>query len=332
MSVSGGGDGVRGDGGRGHHQVFPTLTALNFISWSIRAQAIMEEQGWWEVMEPPEGTSAGRLTEAMVSKDKKVWAHLFQCLSDDLLMQVAKKKSGKEVWDSLKARFVGADRVRDAQLQTLKAEFDALKMKEDETIDQFARKLTAMSVKYSNLGGTLEDEALVKKLFDTVPNRFLNVVARIEQFFDLKTVAFDDAVGRLKAFEERMKRGAGSVTSNSSGQLLLTQAEWEAKYKRSGGGESSERGGGQGRGRGRGRGHGGRGDSSGRGGTGGTKDKSHIKCFKCHNYGHYANRCPDSKKQEEAHQGQGDGGKEPQALMLAETETVVSGRRGSVSF
>jgi hypothetical protein len=31
-------------------------------------------------------------------------------------MQVAKKKTWKEVWDSLKARFMGADCVRDAQL------------------------------------------------------------------------------------------------------------------------------------------------------------------------------------------------------------------------
>jgi hypothetical protein len=50
-------------------------------------------------------------------------------------------------------------------------------------------------------------------------------VAEIEQFFDLKVVVFDEAVGRLKAFEERTRRGAGAVTTNSSGQLLLTQDE-----------------------------------------------------------------------------------------------------------
>jgi len=77
MSTSGGSDGGRGDGSRGHHQVFPTLMATNFISWSIGVQAIMEEQGWWEVVEPPEGTSADRQTEAAASKDKKVRAHLF---------------------------------------------------------------------------------------------------------------------------------------------------------------------------------------------------------------------------------------------------------------
>jgi len=67
-----------------------------------------------------------------VRKDKKVRADLLQ--PDDLLMQVAKKKKGKEVWDSLKARFVGVDRIKEARLQTLKSEFDAMRMKEDEPL------------------------------------------------------------------------------------------------------------------------------------------------------------------------------------------------------
>ena len=33
----------------------------------------------------------------------------------------------------------------------------------------------------------------------------------------------------------------------------------------------------------------------------GSMTKGHIKCFKCHLYGHYANRCPSEKKEEEAH-------------------------------
>lgn len=124
---------------------------------------------------------------------------------------MAKKKTGKEVWECLKARFVGADRVKEACLQTLKSEFDALKMKEDEPLDQYAGKLTAMSVRYGNLGGTLDDAAMVKKLFDTVPDRFITVVAGIEQFFDLKTLPFEEALRRLRAFEQRTQRGAGNT-------------------------------------------------------------------------------------------------------------------------
>ena len=196
--------------------------------------AIMEEQGWWEIVEPPEAEAGNTLTAAQMStqttKDKKIQTHLFQCVSDELLMQVVKKKTGREVWEALKARFVGAERVRYARLQNLKSEFDALAMKDTESIDEFARKLTAMSVKYSNLGGTLEDSVMVKKLLDTVPERFIQCVAGIEQFCDLKTLVLDDAIGRLKTFEERTKRGAGGVRSEN-GQVLLTQAEWDARQK-----------------------------------------------------------------------------------------------------
>jgi protein subunit release factor A len=96
-------------------------------------------------------------------------------------------------------------------------------MKEDESIDGYAGNLMSMYVRYANLGGSLDDAALVKKILDTVPERFINVVARIEQFFVLKKIAFDEAVGRLEAFEERTKRSSGSART-SGDQVLLTQA------------------------------------------------------------------------------------------------------------
>jgi hypothetical protein len=327
MSIVAGGSGNGGgEGGRGGgeaRQVYPTLTNTNYTSWCIRVQAIMEDREEWEVVEPEEGATtdadAARLAR-IKAKDKKIKANLLQCIPDDLLMQVAKKKTGKEAWDSLKARFIGADRVRDARLQTLRSEFDAIRMKEDDPLDPVVGKLTALSVRCSSLGGSISDAKLVKKLFDIVPERYLNIIAGIEQFYDLKTLPFDEAVGRLKAFEERTRRSSGSARSGES-QALLTQAEWEARQKNAGG-ESSGRGkngGGRGRGRGRGGSSGGRGGGgdTGKDGTG-KRDKSHIKCFKCHGYGHYANRCPGGeKKKEEAHLVK-TAEKEP-TVLLAET-------------
>ncbi|XP_066333934.1 uncharacterized protein [Miscanthus floridulus] len=281
----------------------------------------MEDWEEWEVVEPDLEAAASTAAEKVKldAKDRKVKAHLLQCIPDDILMQVAKKKSGKEVWDSLKARFVSADRVRDARLQTLKSEFDAVEMKDDDPLDQVVGRLTALSVKSSSMGGNITDTDLVKKLFDIVPDRYLTVVAGIEQFFDLKTLAFDEAVGRLKAFEEQTRRGSSGARP-VKGQVLLTQAEWEARQKQSNGdsfgkgkrGESSWHGRGRGRGGGS-SGHGGAADAEKDGN--GKHDKSHIKCFKCHAYGHYANRCPGEKK-EEAHLVKVE--REP-AVLLAET-------------
>jgi len=321
MSIVTQGEASRASGGGPF--VYPQLTATNYTSWVIRVQAIMEDQEVWEVVEPATGTAVD------TKKCRKARAHLLQVLPEDLLMQVANKKTAKEVWECLKKRFVSADRVKAARLQTLKSDFDALRMKEDESLDQYAGKLTGMAVRYANLGGTLNDAALVKKLFDTVPDRFINVIAGIEQFFDLNTLAFEEAVGRLKAFEERTRRAPGGATAD--GQLLLTRAEWEAQQKKEAG-ESSARGktptsGGRGRGgrgRGRGRGRGGRGNTPGKESagvaSGGTRDKSHIECFNCGKYGHYANQCKQPKEGEAHHARVED--VEP-ALMLAVSEELA---------
>jgi hypothetical protein len=51
--------------------------ATNYTSWSIRVSAIMEEQGWWEIVEPSEEDAASVLTAAETTKDKKIRTHLF---------------------------------------------------------------------------------------------------------------------------------------------------------------------------------------------------------------------------------------------------------------
>ena len=89
----------------------------------------------------------------------------------------------QEVWDSLKIRYLGAERVQKAHLQTLKSEFEVLRMKGGETIDKFAEKLRGMVTKYSSLGATLEDSTLVRKLLDSVPDKFFQLVASIIAIF-----------------------------------------------------------------------------------------------------------------------------------------------------
>lgn len=46
-------------------------------------------------------------------------------------LQVRELETAKKVWDAIKARHVGANRIREARLQTLMAEFDRLKMKDN---------------------------------------------------------------------------------------------------------------------------------------------------------------------------------------------------------
>ena len=85
-------------------------------------------------------------------KNDMATALLFQSILEALILQVGELETAKKVWDAIKARHVGADRVREARLQTLMAEFDRLKMKDNESIDEFTGKLSEISTKSAALG------------------------------------------------------------------------------------------------------------------------------------------------------------------------------------
>lgn len=83
----------------------------------------------------------------MDEKNKTARAFIFQVVPEDVLLQIAKKKSAKEVWDCLKTHYIGADHVKKARLKTLKSELEELHMKEGERIDEFSGKLSGMAAK-----------------------------------------------------------------------------------------------------------------------------------------------------------------------------------------
>uniref|UniRef100_A0ACD5WWJ7 Uncharacterized protein n=2 Tax=Avena sativa TaxID=4498 RepID=A0ACD5WWJ7_AVESA len=130
----------------------------------------------WEVLSPADGV------EVSEAKNKTARVQLLSTLSEDIFMQVSTKKKTKEVWDNLKTRFVGADRIKSARLFTLRGKFDKLNMADGDLLDDYAGKISGMSARYASLGSTLSDTAMVKKLLDTAHDRLYQAVVGIEQF------------------------------------------------------------------------------------------------------------------------------------------------------
>nr|GFB34484.1 zinc finger, CCHC-type [Tanacetum cinerariifolium] len=243
--------------------------------------------------------------------NKRDIAFLYQALPEDELLQISKHKTAKAIWNALKTRHIGEERVQQARLQTLKSEFEMLHMKEDETIDALTTKLTTLVNKAASLGHTMEDETLIRKLLNVVPDRYLQIVASIEQYSDVSEMTFEEAIGRLKTYEERIKYKGKQVDNQD--RLLFTRYEEQGKK----------------------RGHGGSNESQGQennfkkethnNSNKLTHDKSKVVCFKCKGYGHFANRCP-LKKEEQSNLIEED--LEPQLLMaIIEESQIRNGRK-----
>lgn len=101
-------------------------------------EAIIDAQGIWESIESQPGVVVDE------KKNKSTRAFIFLAIQEDILLQMTKKKTKKEVWESLKRRYIGVDRVHKARIHTLKSDFEAPRMKDGESIDEIITKLSGM--------------------------------------------------------------------------------------------------------------------------------------------------------------------------------------------
>ncbi|GJU33939.1 hypothetical protein Tco_1182293 [Tanacetum coccineum] len=146
----------------------PILNSTNYTIWAVKIKALFNVYGIWDALEP----------KGEVDTKTKIMAiaYLFQALPEQLTLQVAHHTNAADIWKDMKARFMDID------------------------------KISQLVSQASNLGSTIENKRLVRKLLGSVLRKFIQIVAAIEQFANLNTMTFQEATKRLKAYEERIKR------------------------------------------------------------------------------------------------------------------------------
>ncbi|KAK2385434.1 putative mitochondrial protein [Trifolium repens] len=199
----------------------PMLTGSNYDHWKPKMIAFLKSidsrtwkavlKGWdHPLIVTKEGTSTGELKpeadwtkeedEAALSNNKAVNA-LFNGVDTNMFKLIKKCLSAKEAWEILMTCYEGTSKVKMSKLQILTTKFENLRMKEEESIQDFHMSLVDIANAFEALGEKVSDEKLSRKMLRSLPKRFDMKVTAIEEAQDIANMKIDELVGSLQTFE-----------------------------------------------------------------------------------------------------------------------------------
>ncbi|XP_070019488.1 uncharacterized protein [Nicotiana sylvestris] len=195
-------------------------------------RAILGSQDVWEIVDTgyakPDNEEALPQNEKDVlaktrKKDQQALTLIHQYLDDAMFEKVADATTSKEAWEILQNFLQRVDKVRKVKLQTLRVDFEVLKMKESECISDYCSKVKAVVNQLRRYGDDIEDVRVVEKILHTLTPKFDFVVCAIEESKDLDYMTVKQLEGSLQAHEAKIKRRQ-EVTLE---QLLKTHASFK---------------------------------------------------------------------------------------------------------
>nr|KYP42102.1 Retrovirus-related Pol polyprotein from transposon TNT 1-94 [Cajanus cajan] len=245
----------------------------HYDHWAMLMENFLRSKEYWGVVENgvslvAEGVTQTeaqkKICEEQKLKDLKAKNYLFQALDRSILETIINKDTSKSIWDSMKKKYQGTTRVKRANLQALRKEYEIAHMKEGESVNEYIARILVITNKMKANGEDLKDFAIVEKILRSMTPKFNYVVCSIEESKDTSMLSLDELQSSLLVHEQRM-----SNTVHEEQALKVTHGNQYA-----------------GRGRGRG-GFGGR----GRGRNGQNFNKATVESFACHKLGHFQWEC-----------------------------------------
>ena len=106
----------------------------------------------------------------------------------------------------------GTKVVKDSKLQRLTTSFEEIKLEEDESFNEFYAKIKDIVNSAFNLGETIPEPKIVKKVLRSLPERFHAKIMVIEESKDIDKIPLTELFGNLQTYElglSRRKVGKG---------------------------------------------------------------------------------------------------------------------------
>jgi hypothetical protein len=203
----------------------PQFNGTNYDFWAVKMETILIAFDLWDVIEAviqshqspevaigsgdeeseAEQTTLRTSTTSREDKIKNAKAlSLIQgALTDDLFPRIRNEKTAKGAWDILSREFRGDKKVRAVKLQAVRADFEYLRMSENESLDGYLAKFFATVNNLKSLGEDVPENRIVQKLLMSLSRRYKSIVSIIEETRDLDVLRAEEVIASVKVYDKR---------------------------------------------------------------------------------------------------------------------------------
>jgi hypothetical protein len=260
----------------------------------------LQAMNLWEAIEPGDVT---------LQEDRMAFDAITSVVPPEMLASLAVKVTAAEAWEAVRSLRIGSEAVRNVRAQRLRMEFESIRFKEGESVDDFTMRLGSLIAALGTLEEMIKEHQVVQKLLRVVPKHLSQVAVAIEVTQDLSKLTLEDAGGRLRAAEGHVVEDDALPPPRVDGKLLLTEEQWKEKMCQCSDARQGSSGGGEQRQRARKCGYGGK--------KGAQRDDKYHNCGRTD---HWVKDCRQPKK-ERVNLTQAEEEDEP-ALLMAMADEV----------
>ena len=140
---------------------------------------------------------------------------LFNAVMNEEFKKISSTETAKEAWTILQTTYEGTKAVKDSKFQRLITSFEEIKMEDDESFNEFYTKLKDIVNSTFNLGETIPEPKIVRKMLRSLPKRFHAKITAIEESKDINKIHLTELVGNLQTYELGLTRIGKSSKSKS---------------------------------------------------------------------------------------------------------------------
>ena len=126
----------------------PILTGNNYSLWAHKMKTVLLLNEVWDVVETKfkklKATALAALTGDKLKEYKELQHMDLQakcmiegCMEETILTRITGAANAHQAWKNLETTYKGTDQVKTVRLQNLRREFENLKIKDAELVDQF---------------------------------------------------------------------------------------------------------------------------------------------------------------------------------------------------